>query len=115
MAGSRSLISPLDLVQRLHVTQGLFSQRALVGRMQFEELAPRMGHAANFSHAEFEAGLVTAEIIADQLALPVLQEVTRMLVGPAEAEVVNEQPRFRKMGWWRKPKRRNDGFSWCPA
>lgn len=75
---------PLDLVQRLHVTQGLFSQRALVRRMQFEELASGMGHAADFSHAEFEAGLVTAEIIADQLALPVLQEVTRMLAGPAE-------------------------------
>lgn len=87
---------PLDLVQRLHVTQGLFSQRAPVGRMQFEELAPGMGHAADFSHAEFEAGLVTAEIIADQLAIPALQKITRMLAGPAEAEVVNYSRGFAK-------------------
>lgn len=60
---------PHDLVQHLHVTQGLFCQRALVGRMQFKELTSGMGHAADFRHAEFEAGLVTAEIIADQLAL----------------------------------------------
>lgn len=45
-------------------------------------------HAADFSHAEFEAGLVAAEIIADQLALPVLQEITRMFAGPAHNGLV---------------------------
>ena len=44
----------------------------------------------------FDAGLVAAEIIADQLALAVLQEVTRMLAGPAEAEVVNDSRGFAK-------------------
>jgi hypothetical protein len=34
-----------------------------------------MSHASNLGHAEFEAGFVTAKIIADQLTLPVIQEV----------------------------------------
>ncbi|MNG11091.1 hypothetical protein D3C84_946010 [compost metagenome] len=33
----------LDFVQRLDVTQGLLRKCALVGRMQFKELAPGMG------------------------------------------------------------------------
>ena len=58
--------------------------------MQFEELAPRMGHAADLGYTEFEAGLVTTKIIADQLALPALQEVASMLTGAAGAEVIND-------------------------
>ncbi|MNL28703.1 hypothetical protein D3C87_1503590 [compost metagenome] len=55
-----------------------------------------MGHAADFSYAEFETGLVAAKIIADQLAFPVLQEVARMFAGTAEAEVVNHRRGFAK-------------------
>lgn len=32
--------------------------------------------------------LLAAVVVADQLAFPVAQEVTRMLAGPAEAEVL---------------------------
>lgn len=69
IAAARDLLQildfTLDFVQHLHVTQGLLSQRAFVGRMQFKELAPGMGHAADFSHAQFKAGLVATETIAD--------------------------------------------------
>jgi hypothetical protein len=38
--------------------QGLFGDLALVGGVQFEELAPRIGHAADLGHTEFKTGLV---------------------------------------------------------
>ena len=55
----------LDFVQQLNVAQGLLGELAFVGDVQFEELATRMGHAADLGHAEFKAGLVTAKVIAD--------------------------------------------------
>ena len=68
----------------------MLGERAFIRSVQFEELAPCMGHAADLGHAKFEAGLVTTKIIADQFALPVLQEVASMLTGAAGAEVVND-------------------------
>ncbi len=69
--------------------QGLFRDLAFVGGMQVEELAMCMGHAADFGHAQFEARLVTAKVIADQLAAPAVQEVSGVLAGSAWAEVIN--------------------------
>lgn len=40
--------------------RGLFYDLALVSGMQVEELASSKGHAANFVHAQFKAGLVAA-------------------------------------------------------
>jgi len=57
--------------------------------VQFEELAPRMGHATDLGHAEFETGFVATKIITHQLALPVLQEVASVLAGAVRAEIVN--------------------------
>ena len=57
--------------------------------MQVEELAARMGHAADFGDAQLEAGLVAGEVVTDQLAVPGVQEVTRMFAGTAGAEVVD--------------------------
>lgn len=53
---------------------GLAQQVCFIGNVQFKELTPRMGHAPNFGHTKFNAGFVIAKIIADQLALPALQE-----------------------------------------
>ncbi|MNV40855.1 hypothetical protein D3C71_1324740 [compost metagenome] len=87
----------LYFVQLLDVPQGLLGKLALVGGVQLEELAPRMSHAADLGHAEFKAGLVAAKIIADQLALPVLQEVAGVFSGAARAEVVNHRRQFREL------------------
>jgi hypothetical protein len=34
--------------------------------MQVEELAASMGHAADFGHASFEAGLIACEVTAER-------------------------------------------------
>jgi len=64
--------------------------------MQVEELAPGMRHAADFGDALLEAGLVACEVIADQLAIPGAQEVTRMLASTAEAEVIDYRLQCRE-------------------
>lgn len=46
--------------------------------MQVEKLAAGVGHTADFDDALLEAGFVTCEVIADQLAAPRAQEATRM-------------------------------------
>lgn len=49
-----------------------------------------MGHATDLRYAEFHTGLVTTEIIANQLALPTLQKVAGVLTGSAGTEVVKD-------------------------
>ncbi|MNJ04048.1 hypothetical protein D3C73_1646280 [compost metagenome] len=71
--------------------QRLFGQLAFVRHMQVEELTASMGHAADFGDAPFEAGLVAREVIADQLAIPRAQEVTRVFASTAPAEVVDHR------------------------
>ncbi|MNN26007.1 hypothetical protein D3C81_1395010 [compost metagenome] len=78
--------------------------------MQLEEFAPCVGHAGDLCYTECEAGLVAAKIIADQLALPVLQEVARMLAGTAEAEVINHCRSFAKWAGGISPDIRAVGF-----
>src|SRR3546814_18409058 len=81
-----------------------------VGRVQFEKLASGMGHAADLSHAEFEAGLVTAKVVADQLTFPALQEVASMLTGAAGAEVVDDSGCFAELARGVSPNIRPVGF-----
>ncbi|MNC06802.1 hypothetical protein D3C75_543250 [compost metagenome] len=69
-----------------------------------------MGHAADLGHAEFEAGLVTAKIVADQLTSPVLQEVASMLTGAARAEVINDSCCFAELASGVVPDIRAVGF-----
>ena len=64
--------------------------------MQVEELAASMSHAADFSDALFKTSFVASEVIADQLAAPGAQEVTRMFAGTAGAEVVDHGFECRK-------------------
>lgn len=59
--------------------------------MQVEELAPGVGHAADFGDALLEAGLVAREIITDQLAAPGAEGVTCVFAGAARAEVVDHR------------------------
>ena len=56
-----------------------------------------MGHAADLGDTEFKAGFIAAKIIADQLALPVLQEVAGVFSGAAGAEVVNDRCQVREL------------------
>ncbi|WVM91103.1 hypothetical protein UMZ34_12930 [Halopseudomonas pachastrellae] len=67
----------------------MFGQLAFVGGMQVEELAPRMRHATDFGDALLEASLVACEVIADQFAIPGVQEVTRMFASTAGTEVID--------------------------
>jgi len=89
----------------------------LFGGLRIEELALRMGHAANLDHTKFKTGLVTTKIIADQLALPALQEVTGMLPGAAGAEVVNDCRCCAELAGDEDPdtRHKSDGFSLSPV
>lgn len=55
-----------------------------------------MGHAADFVHALLETGLVTGEVVANQLAIPGTQKVACMFTGAAWAEVVDHSPKCRE-------------------
>ena len=69
--------------------QCLFGQLAFIGCVQVEELAPGVGHAADFGNTLFEAGLVAREVVADQLAVPLAEEVACMFASTAGAEIVD--------------------------
>ncbi|MDY7072481.1 hypothetical protein PshuTeo2_25910 [Pseudomonas hunanensis] len=77
-------------------TSSYHVQLTFVRRVQFEKLATGMSHAADFSDALFKTSFVASEIIANQLAVPVAQEVTCMFAGTAWAEVVNHRIKRRK-------------------
>ncbi|MNF92606.1 hypothetical protein D3C84_752540 [compost metagenome] len=94
----------------MDIAQRLLGEHALVGGVQFEELAPRMGHAADLDHTEFEARLITTKIITNQLAPPVLQEVASMLTGAAGAEVVDDSGCFAELAGGVGPNIRTVGF-----
>lgn len=46
------MVFAFDFVKQLDVAQGLFGGLAVVGGVQFEELATRLGHAADLGDAE---------------------------------------------------------------
>ena len=60
----------LNVIQRGEELQRLLADLAAVVHPQLMELAPRVRHAACLGHTEFEAGLVAAEVVGDELALP---------------------------------------------
>ncbi|MNO45766.1 hypothetical protein D3C76_360390 [compost metagenome] len=78
-----------DLVQTFDRVQRLFGQLAFVRHVQIEKLAPGVGHASDFSDALLKTGFVACEVIANQLATPVAQEVARMFACTAWAEIIN--------------------------
>lgn len=59
--------------------------------MQIDELAPSVGYAAHFGGAVGKTLLLAAVIVADQLALPVGEEVSGMLAAAARREVVDHR------------------------
>ncbi|MCY1411601.1 hypothetical protein D9M71_269900 [compost metagenome] len=80
---------PFDFVEAGHCVQRLLGQLAFIRHVQVEELAPGVGHAADFGDALLEPGLVAGKVVTDQLAVPLAEEVARMLAGAAGAEIVD--------------------------
>lgn len=89
----------LILLQAADHIQGLLGQLTFVRHVQIKELAMGVGHTADFTDALFKPGFVASEVVADQLAVPVAQEVARMFASTAWAEVVNRRFEGRK---WRR-------------
>ncbi|MNX56165.1 hypothetical protein D3C86_869520 [compost metagenome] len=87
----------LNFVQSCDGVQRFFGYLALVGRVQIEELAARMRHAADFRNAQLKACLVAREVIADQFAVPVAEEVSSMFACTARAEVVNDRSQIGEL------------------
>jgi aminoglycoside phosphotransferase family enzyme len=87
---------PYDFVQPANRVKRLLGQLAFVGRMQIEELAAGMRHAADFSDALLEACFVAGEVVAHQLAIPLAKEVARMFARTTRAEVINHCLERRK-------------------
>jgi hypothetical protein len=85
----------LDVIQLAEELQRLLADLAAVVGPQLVELAPRVRHAADLGHAQLEAGLVAAEVVGDELALPARlvvragqpEEVAHMLAAAAVGEV----------------------------
>lgn len=80
-----------NFVQGHDVVQRFFGDLALVGRVQVEELSTCMSHAADFRDTQFKACLVSSEVIADQLAVPVAEEASGVFAGATRAEIVNDR------------------------
>ncbi len=55
----------LDFVQPANRVKRLLRQLTFICHVQVEELAARMGHAADLSDAPLEAGFVVGEVITD--------------------------------------------------
>lgn len=106
---------PLDLVEAADLFQGLGRQFALVGFMQIVELAPGVGHAANFGNAVAEPGLVAGVVVTHELDLPVAQEGAGMLTRPAGREVVNSGFQVRERRGAVRPDIRLVGFLLAPG
>lgn len=58
----------LNLLQQVEIARAPSDDLAPVGDVLFEERAPCISHTADVGHTDFETGLVTAKIIAHQLA-----------------------------------------------
>ncbi len=70
-------------------SKALAANSLFVGLVQVIELAPGVGHTADFGNAVAEPGLVASVIITDQLAPPVTQEGSGVFACTAGCEVVN--------------------------
>lgn len=80
----------LDFVELADITKCLLSKLALVGGVQLEELATSMGHTPDFRDAVRKSLFIAAEVVYDQLAVPVTEEVARMRTGTAWREVLDD-------------------------
>ena len=69
---------------------------AVIG-MQVEELAPCVRSTSDFSDALLESGLVSAIVVAHQLALPVGEERASMLACAAVCEVVDHSAQITEV------------------
>lgn len=90
----------LDLVELADPLHRRARDRALVGRVQLDELAPGVSHAADLGDAALEQRLVSAVVVAHQMPDPGLltwrssrrvmpEERPRMLAGAARRKVVH--------------------------
>jgi len=70
---------------------GIGRELALIGDVQFHEVAPGVSQATRFDNLGAEARLVAAEIVANQVSLPVAEEGPGMLAGAAVGEVVDHR------------------------
>ncbi|MNZ96541.1 hypothetical protein D3C78_1157390 [compost metagenome] len=83
--------------------QRLFGDLALAGRVEVEEFAACMGHAADLRDAQLKACFVASEVIADQLPVPVAEEVSSMFASTARAEVVNDRRQIGELAGGIRP------------
>ncbi len=60
----------LEVIEGAVERQRLLGDGAAVVDPQLVELAPGVRHTASLGHAELEAGLVAAEVVDDEAALP---------------------------------------------
>lgn len=89
----------LNVIQRYEESQRPLADGALVVSPQLVNFAPHMLKAPSLSHAHREAGLVAAEVIANQAAVPAAftrqaQEVSYMFAGIAVGGVKDHGPCF---------------------
>lgn len=79
----------LDVVEPANEGERLVRDRAVPALRELKELPARMRPAANFRHTVCKAGFVALVVVADQLALPVFQEVPAGLAMSIMAENSN--------------------------
>ena len=64
--------------------------------MQIDKFATGVGHAADISDALLKTSLVASGVVGGKLTASVAQEVTRILAGTTEAEVMHNRFQCRK-------------------
>ena len=80
----------LHVIERAEQRQRLASDLAAVVGPEVMELAPGVRHAAGFDDSVLEQGLVSGIVVADQLALPVADELSRVASTAGLGEVVDD-------------------------
>ena len=89
LARCEQLHVTLDVVKLSDVLQRRLRDLALVCRMQIEELASRVRHTAKLDHTLCKQRLVARVVVAQQLALPLPEERSRVLTRARFSEVVD--------------------------
>ena len=87
LVGIQFLRLALDVVQHAEQLERFLGDLALVVGPQIVKLASGVRQAPGFGNTLSEQGLVAAEVVAHQRALPLAQEGTRMLAGTRFGEV----------------------------
>ena len=113
LVGAGVLHLPLDLVELADQLERLSGNLAFVGRMQLEELAPRMRPAARLAAVITHELLVAGKVIDQQCAAPALQELAGVNV--FSLLPANQAVAFAKMSrsiWTWRSLRRSSMSSW---